>query len=212
LPSQPLLCLFIRRGLRRKPTNWLFPGNRWHTANYPVTTKVLWTACQRAALPRCRAGWTSRSVLRLRTYCHLVQLVPQPALPTDHARCISSRHSFFIPVKVLSRVFRGKFVAQLKDAFREARIEFHGRLAPLAEPRTCASWLRLLFRQDGVVYAKPPFGGPEHVLPYLGAYTHRVAISNHRLLALADGKVSFRWRDSAHGNRKRIMSLPGLPR
>jgi hypothetical protein len=109
---------------------------------------------------------------------------------------------------VLSRVFRGKFVAELKNAFREARIEFHGRLAPLAEPRTFASWLRLLFRQDWVVYAKPPFGGPEHVLRYLGAYTHRVAISNHRLFALADGNVSFRWRDSAHGNRKRIMSVP----
>jgi len=129
-------------------------------------------------------------------------------LAPDHDRWISSHRSFFLPVKVLSRVFRGKFVAALKTAFRETRLEFHGQLAPLAEPRTFASWLRLLFRQDWVVYSKPPFGGPEHVLRYLGAYTHRVAISNHRLLALADGNVSFQWRDSAHGNQKRMMSLP----
>ena len=129
-------------------------------------------------------------------------------LAPDHARWISSHLSFFLPVKVLSRVFRGKFVAALKNAFREAKIEFHGALAPLAEPRTFASWLRLLFRQDWVVYSKPPFGGPEHVLRYLGAYTHRVAISNHRLVALADGNVTFRWRDSAHGNKKRLMTVP----
>src|SRR2546425_9574663 len=67
-------------------------------------------------------------------------------------------------------------------------------------------WL-VLFRQDWVVYSKPPFGGPEHVLRYLGAYTHRVAISNHRLLALTEGNVTFRWRDSAHSNRKRVMTL-----
>jgi putative transposase len=110
-------------------------------------------------------------------------------------------------VKVLSRVFRGKFVAALKTAFAGNRIEFHGQLAPLAEPRAFASWLRRLFRQDWVVYSKPPFGGPEHVLRYLGAYTHRVAISSRRLIALAGNKVSFRWRDSAHGNRKRTMTL-----
>ena len=78
----------------------------------------------------------------------------------------------------------------------------------LAQPRSFASWLRLLFRHDWVVYAKRPFGGPEHALRYLGNYTHRVAISNHRLVALTDGGVTFRWRDSAHGNKKRLMTLP----
>src|ERR1700688_1158264 len=76
------------------------------------------------------------------------------------------------------------------------------------EEAAFASWLRLLFRHDWVVYSKRPFGGPEHMLRYLGAYTHRVAISNSRLVALADGNVAFRWRDSAHGNKKRIMTLP----
>ena len=79
---------------------------------------------------------------------------------------------------------------------------------PLAEPRAFASWLRVLFRHDWVVYSKRPFGGPEHVLRYLGAYTHRVAISNSRLVALSEGNVTFRWRDSAHGNKKRLMTLP----
>jgi hypothetical protein len=103
---------------------------------------------------------------------------------------------------VLSRVFRGKFVAGLRSAFQRGDLKFHGSLLPLAEPRSFKAWLRVLFRQDWVVYAKPPFGGPQHVLRYLGAYTHRVAISNSRLIALADGKVTFRWRDSAHGNGK----------
>jgi hypothetical protein len=145
---------------------------------------------------------------RLQHHPHVHCVVAAGGLGPDHARWISSRQSFFLPVKVLSRVFRGKFVAALKAAFRDATLEFHGQLAPLSDPQTFASWLRVLFRENWVVYSKPPFGGPEHVLRYLGNYTHRVAISNHRLLALADGKVSFRWRDSAHGNRKRIMALP----
>jgi hypothetical protein len=109
---------------------------------------------------------------------------------------------------VLSRVFRGKFIAGLKTAFHAGALQFHGHLLPLAEPRAFASWLRVLFRHDWVVYSKPPFGGPGHVLRYLGAYTHRVAISNHRLVALTDGNVTFRWRDSAHGNKKRLTTLP----
>ena len=96
----------------------------------------------------------------------------------------------------------------MKTAFHQGKLEFHGHLAPLAEPRSFAAWLRVLFRHDWVVYSKRPFGGPEHALRYLGAYTHRVGISNSRLVALSEGQVSFRWRDSAHGNKKRVMSLP----
>jgi hypothetical protein len=109
---------------------------------------------------------------------------------------------------VLGRVFRGKFIAGLKAALREGKLEFHGHLASLAGPRCFAAWLRVLFRHDWVVYSKRPFGGPEHALRYLGAYTHRAGISNSRLVALSGGQVSFRWRDSAHGNKKRAMSLP----
>jgi hypothetical protein len=111
-------------------------------------------------------------------------------------------------VKVLSRVFRGKFVAGLRAAFHEGSLEFYGTLAPLAQPRIFAAWLRLLFRHDWIVYAKPPFGGPEHALRYLSGYTHRVAISNRRLVALEQGSVTFRWRDSAHANQQRLLTLP----
>ena len=145
---------------------------------------------------------------RLQHHPHVHCVVPAGGLAPDHTHWISSRPSFFLPVKVLSRVFRGKFVAALKSAFHQGKIEFYGNLAPLREPYIFAAWLRLLFRHDWVVYSKPPFGGPQHALRYLGAYTHRVAISNRRLVALEQGNVTFRWRDSAHGNKQRLMSLP----
>lgn len=108
---------------------------------------------------------------------------------------------------MLSRVFHGKFVAALQCAFREGQLRFSGNLTLLAQPKIFASWLRPLFRKDWVVYAKRPFGGPEYVLQYLGRYTHRVAISHHRLVSLADRKVTFRWRDSAHHNEQKWMTL-----
>ena len=108
---------------------------------------------------------------------------------------------------MLRRVFRGKFVDGLKSAFQHQQLHFSGDLTLLAQPKTFASWLRPLFRKNWVVYCKPPFGGPEYVLQYLGRYTHRVAISNHRLISLTDGQVTFRWRDSAHNNQQKVMSL-----
>jgi hypothetical protein len=101
-----------------------------------------------------------------------------------------------------SRVFRGKFVVGLRNAYHRGALQFHGSLLPLAEPRTFIARLRVLFRHDRGVYSKRPFGGPDHVLRYLGAYTHRVVISNSRLVALSEDKVTFRWRDSVHGNKK----------
>jgi len=145
---------------------------------------------------------------RLQHHPHVHCVIAAGGLAPDHASWTSSRRTFFLPVKVLGRVFRSKVVAGLKAAFREGKLEFHGHLAPLAEPRSFAAWLRCLFRHDWVVYSKPPFAGPEHALRYLGAYTHRVGISTSRLVALSDGKVIFRWRDSAHGNKKRVMGLP----
>jgi hypothetical protein len=145
---------------------------------------------------------------RLQHHPHVHCVIAAGGLAPDHASWISSRRRFFLPIKVLGRVFRGKFIVGLKAAFREGKLEFHGHLASLAEPRSFAAWLRVLFRHDWVIYSKRPFGGPEHALRYLGAYTHRVGIANSRLVAFADGQVSFRWRDSAHANRKRIMSLP----
>jgi hypothetical protein len=144
---------------------------------------------------------------RLQHHPHIHCVLAAGGLAPDRSRWIASQPSFFLPTRVLRRVFRGKFVAGLKTAFRQGRLQFHGQLIPLSQPRAFASLLRLLFRHDWVVYAKPPFGGPGHALRYLGNYTHRVAISNHRLVALTDGGVTFRWRDSAHGNKKRLMTL-----
>ncbi len=145
---------------------------------------------------------------RLQHHPHVHCVAAAGGLASDHTRWVSSRRSFFLPVKVLSRVFRGKLVAGLKKAFHTGSLEFYGALAPLAQPRIFAAWLRLLFRHDWVVYAKPPFGGPEHALRYLSGYTHRVAISNRRLVALEQGNVTFRWRDSAHANKQRLLTLP----
>jgi hypothetical protein len=108
---------------------------------------------------------------------------------------------------VLSRVFRGKFHEALKRAFHDGQLTFHGDFKLLAQPKIFAAWLRPLFRKNWVVYAKRPFGGPEHVLRYLGRYTHRVAISNHRLVSFADGTVTFRWRGSAHNNEQKLTTL-----
>jgi hypothetical protein len=138
---------------------------------------------------------------------HLHCLVPAGGLSLDRSRWVAPQYSFFLPVKVLGRLFRGKFVAGLKLVFRRKRLKFAGRLGSLAHPKAFAAFLRPLFRQDWVVYAKPAFGGPDQVLRYLGRYTHRVAISNHRLLAFDGQRVCFRWRDYAHGNKQRVMTL-----
>ena len=108
---------------------------------------------------------------------------------------------------MLSRVFRGKFVAGLKHAFSEGKLLFPGSLKGICEQKAFHAFLRPLFRQDWVVYAKRPFGGPEHVLHYLARYTHRVAISNHRIVNLAEGKVTFRWKDYAHKSKQRLMTV-----
>jgi hypothetical protein len=138
---------------------------------------------------------------------HVHCVIPAGGLSPNHKAWVRPRYRFFLPVKVLSRVFRGKFVAGLKRAFRKGELCLTGVLQPLTQDKAFRSFLRTLFRHDWVVYAKPPFGGPQHVLHYLARYTHRVAISNHRLVGLADGKVTFRWKDYTHGNQYRLMTL-----
>jgi hypothetical protein len=147
--------------------------------------------------------WNQRLSLHPHVHC----VIPAGGLSLDHTHWVTSPNRFFLPLKVLSRVFRGKFVAALKQAFQNGRLSLHGNLALLAQPKTFAAWLRPLFRKDWVVYAKPPFGGPQCVLQYLGRYTHRVAISNHRLVSFANGQVTLRWRDSAHNNEQKLMTL-----
>jgi hypothetical protein len=145
---------------------------------------------------------------KLKIHPHVHCVVPAGGLSLDHTRWIRSRDNYFLPEEVLSELFRGKFVDALKQAFHNGQLNFHGDLKLLAEPKTFAAWLRPLHRQDWVVYLKPPFGGPEYVLRYLGRYTHRVAISNHRLVSFVDGQVTFHWRDSADHNKQKPLPLP----
>jgi len=140
---------------------------------------------------------------------HVHCVIPTGGLALNGSHWVRPRYPFFLPVKVLSRVFRGKFIAALKHAFRHGKLSFPGSLRLLAEEKAFRSFLRSLFRHDWVVYAKPPFGGPEHVLHYLARYTHRVAISNHRIVNVADGQVAFRWKDYARGSKQRTMVLRG---
>jgi len=111
---------------------------------------------------------------------------------------------------VLSRMFRGKLLAFLKQSYRHDELRFSGTLAGLSQPRAFNSLLSTLRGKEWVVYSKPPFGGPEHVLKYLARYTHRVAISNGRLVSLDHGQVRFRWRDSRHNNRSDVMTLDAV--
>ena len=147
--------------------------------------------------------WTQQ--LNLHPHLHII--IPAGGLSLDHTRWVRSRDKYFLPKEVLRELFRGKFEAALKEAFQNGQLNFHGNLKLLAEPKTFAAWLRPLHRHDWVVYLKPPFGGPEYVLHYLGRYTHRVAISNHRLVSFADGQVTFRYRDSADHNKQKLRPL-----
>jgi len=140
---------------------------------------------------------------------HIHCVVPAGGLAPDHRRWVRPRYPFFLPVKVLSRIFRGKFLAGLKRLHRRKKLQCAGPAEALADPRQFAKLLRRLHRHDWVVYAKPAFGGPLQVLRYLGRYTHRVAISNHRLLAFEAEHVSFRWKDYAHGGKQSRMTLAG---
>jgi hypothetical protein len=143
----------------------------------------------------------------LHVHPHLHCVIPGGGLSPDGKRWVSCRDGFFLPVRVLSRLFRGKFLAQLQRAFERHELEFHGRIRDLEHPKAWESWLETLRNKLWVVYAKPPFGGPEQVLKYLARYTHRVAISNQRLISLNNGKVTFRWKDYAQGSSQRIMTL-----
>lgn len=141
---------------------------------------------------------------------HLHCIVPAGGPAPDRLSWISPRRAeFLLPVRVLSKVFRGKFLEALGEAFRQGELTFRGNVQQLADPQRFQRLLTQLSRKKWVIYAKPPFGGAEHVLQYLARYTHRVAISNHRLAAFDGKRVTFRWKDYAHGNKKRKMTLSG---
>jgi DNA-directed RNA polymerase subunit RPC12/RpoP len=144
----------------------------------------------------------------LQHHPHVHYIVPAGGLALDGSIWIDSSRRFFLPVKALSKIFRDKFCDQLRELFQQDRLQFHNSLQQLASSGGFRHFLRQLGQKDWVVYAKPPFGGAEHVLNYLARYTHRVAISNHRLVAFENHRVSFRWRDYAHGGKNKVMTVP----
>ena len=138
---------------------------------------------------------------------HLHCIVPGGGISPDQTRWIAWPPGFFLSVRVLSRCFRDLFLQQLRVAFADGELRFSGALAGLAFPAGFTARLDALAQIDWVVFSKPPFAGPEQVLGYLGRYTHRVAIANSRLVGLAAGRVSFRWKDYRHHDKQKVMTL-----
>jgi len=139
---------------------------------------------------------------------HLHCVVPGGGISADGQRWIACRPGFFLPVRVLSRLFRRLFLTELREAHASGALRFFNTLAPLQEALAFARYLGPLARAEWIVYAKPPFGGPERVLEYLGRYTHRVAISNSRLVEFTGDEVAFRWKDYRHESKQKVMRLP----
>jgi hypothetical protein len=144
----------------------------------------------------------------LEQHLHLHCVVPGGALARDRTSWRPAKPGFLFPVRALARVFRGKYLAGLQAAFIQGKLRFAESVAGLTEPAAFHAFVGSLRAAAWVVYAKPPFAGPTQVLEYLGRYTHRVAISNDRLVSVEEGQVRFRWRDYAHGNRVKSMTLP----
>jgi hypothetical protein len=145
---------------------------------------------------------------KLHLHPHLHCVVPGGGISPDGLRWIGCRKkTFFLPVKVLSSRFRNLFLTYLQKAFEAGKLSFHGELAALADQSAFEALCCTARKSNWVVFAKPPFGGPEQVLKYLARYTHRVAISNRRLLSMEDGQVRFEYKDYADGNQTKVMTL-----
>jgi hypothetical protein len=143
----------------------------------------------------------------LMNHPHIHCIVPGGGISMDGKRWIHSRKDFFIPVKVLSRKFRGKFLYYLKKSYYGNRLKFAGDIEKLKDKFYFQEFADKLFRKEWIVYCKPPFNSAEHVLEYLGRYTHRVAISNNRIVKLENGNVTFKWRDYKDGNKEKLMTV-----
>jgi hypothetical protein len=138
---------------------------------------------------------------------HLHCVVPGGGISLDGSRWVGCRPRFLLPVRVLSSRFRRLYLRYLEQAYRAGKLRFHGQLQHLSDPASFARYLAPLRKSKWVVYAKPPFGGPERVLDYLGRYTHRVAISNSRLQQLEDGQVTFSYKDYKDGHQQKLLTL-----
>lgn len=140
---------------------------------------------------------------------HIHSIIPAGGLSLDGERWIYSRKNFFIPVRVISRVYRGKFMAYFKEACQKGMIKFEGQLQGFSNAENLKSLIDHLYKREWVVYCKEPFKNPMRVMEYLGRYTHRVAISNDRIIGIKNQRVSFKWKDYAHQNKKKVLELDG---
>ncbi|MBU3101864.1 IS91 family transposase [Clostridium sp. DSM 17811] len=143
----------------------------------------------------------------LMNHPHLHCIVPSGGLTLDGNRWINSKKDFFIPVKVLSRKFRGKFLFYFKRAYYSNSLKYTTGIEELTKKHVFQSFIDKLYKKEWIVYCRPPFGSAEYVLEYLGRYTHRVAISNHRIINLENGYVTFKWRDYKDHNKEKFMTL-----
>lgn len=147
---------------------------------------------------------------KLQHHPHIHCVIPGGGISLDGKRWVSSRKSFIFPVRVISRLFKRKFLSYLNSAYRKRSLSLCGKQKKLEQPSQWRSFVRSIDQTDWNVYAKPPFNRPKMVLKYLARYTHRVAITNQRLIAMEEGKVVFRWKDRRQEHRYRTLSLHGV--
>jgi hypothetical protein len=147
---------------------------------------------------------------QLEHHPHVHCVVPGGGMSAAGENWVSCRPNWFLPVKVLGRVFRGKYLAKLRTAYAAGQLRLAGSTWPLADANGFAAFIRALYKKEWVVYSKEPFGGPEQVLKYLTGYTHRVAISNHRLVKVDNDQVTFTWKDYADNCRRKEMTLTAV--
>ena len=184
---------------------------------YGILFSAAWKTLQKIAIDPKHLGAKIGCLAVLHTWSqnllhhpHVHCIVPGGGLDPNRSRWISCRPGFFLPVRVLSRLFRGKFIYLLEKAFIQNKLSFHGKLKDISKPEALNALIARARKKEWVVYAKPPTGGPTQVLKYLARYTNRVAISNRRLIVMKNGKVTFSYKDYAHGNRRRTMTLDAI--
>jgi hypothetical protein len=202
--------LSIRRSVRASPARFECRNPRAIYALLFETVSA--TLIEFGENPRWLGGQIAATLVlhtwgqTLTQHLHLHCLVAAGALGS-HGQWICSRRGFLFPIQALSAVFRGKFLAAISRAFDAGQIQFGGSTSALGEPSARARFIAQFRKTPWVVYAKKPFGGPQQVLDYLGRYTHRIAISNNRLLSVDDAHVRFRYKDYANGNRRKVLNL-----
>lgn len=181
---------------------------------YNLLFRAAWETLDQLARQRRWLGAQAGMIAVLHTWGqnlslhpHLHCIVPGGGLTQDGGTWVNSRDKCFLPVRVLSRLFRGKFLHHLRNLHQQGHLQFHGQAEALASEKTFKQLLTALYKSEWVVYAKRPFGGPEQVINYLGRYTHRIAIGNRRILAVQDGKVSFTYKDYRQNGQQKTMTL-----